>query len=72
MVTEEKKTIDNLKRGLKILEEQLNPLVTESRKKEYMDIVDAAEDQIETMKQLVESIRDDRKHIMDIEIGKIV
>jgi hemerythrin superfamily protein len=70
MVIEKKRTIDNLKRGLRILEKQLKPLVTENTRKAYLDIVDAAEDQIETMKQLVESIKADRKRIKEIKIGK--
>lgn len=70
MVIEKKRTIDNLKRGLRILEKQLKPLVTENTRKAYLDIVDAAEDQIETMKQLVESIKADRKRIKEIKTRK--
>ncbi|HNW96273.1 MAG TPA: hypothetical protein PLQ44_00790 [Candidatus Paceibacterota bacterium] len=70
MVIEKKRTIDNLERGLRILEKQLKPLVTENTRKAYLDIVDAAEDQIETMKQLVESIKADRKRIKEIKTRK--
>lgn len=55
------KKIDGLERGLKILEGQLDLLVTENTKKAYLDIIDAAENQIEIMEQLIVDIKNIRK-----------
>jgi putative ubiquitin-RnfH superfamily antitoxin RatB of RatAB toxin-antitoxin module len=55
------KNIDGLERGLKILEGQLDLLVTENTKKAYLDIIDAAENQIEIMEQLIVDIKNIRK-----------